>query len=243
LLNLERPDKPPDAAREHLAECFACRAWLRRLMLVEQESTGLPVPPPEGKVAFLHQLRTARKPRRPLVRLAPETVLPSTSPRERGRRKLAVALALAAALLLVSLGVWAMRTPAPVPTQPETLLAKRLKQEPRWPGAQTPREKLEVLTHIANDLQGQVRGLVRATRVEDMNALASLYREVVNDGIMQHVANLPSEERAEALEPLLQHLTGAESEFSRLAAEMVLVASPLREMAAVAREARRKIQA
>jgi hypothetical protein len=240
LLNLERPDKPPDPAREHLAECFACRAWLRRLLLVEEEAIGLPVPPPTGKVRFLHELRTARKPRRPLVRLAPGTVVPSESPRERGRKKLAVALALAAALLLIAVGVWSMRGPQPTAQPVKSLLTQRLEKEPRWAGAQTSREKLAVLTDLADTVQGEVRGkLQRTPRVEDMNALATLYKEVVNEGIMQHVAGLDREE----LEPLIRHLTGAESEFARLAAGTVSVASPLREMAAVARQALQKIQA
>ena len=101
LLAEERPDRPPDDVRRHLAACPACRALSRRLALVERQIPHLPVPPSSAKSAFLRRfVRTGG----PVVQHVP---LPWPTPvKERGLQKLSLAVAIAAVLAVFTLAWW-----------------------------------------------------------------------------------------------------------------------------------------
>ena len=110
LLAEEHPERPSeDDVRRHLAACSSCRAWGRRLTLVERQVARLPVPPSSARPAFVRRfLETGG----PVVRRVP---LPwTTPPKERGLQKLSLAVAIAAVLAVFTLGWWTWpRVPAP----------------------------------------------------------------------------------------------------------------------------------
>jgi hypothetical protein len=103
LLASERPDKPAAAEARHLAGCADCRAWLRRLVRLEQQISLVPVPPSAPPAALLAMLQSA-----PADALVKPPVLFAPRPRrEVGHQKLSLAIALAAALVLFVIGWWA----------------------------------------------------------------------------------------------------------------------------------------
>ena len=156
LLAAERPDRPPDDVRRHLAACPACRVWGRRLVLAEQQIPLLPVPASSAKDAFVRRFRGGRA-GGPVVRRVP---LPWPTPaKERGLRKLSLAVAIAAVLAVFTLGLWSWRPqgaaphPAPVPTW----IANIRKDREQILALATPRERVERLSDLAADLQERAR--------------------------------------------------------------------------------------
>ncbi len=262
LLSLECPDAPPPDLCSHLAVCAACRDWHARLLQMEQQAAQLPVPAPREKNAFVERfLAEGRSVTAPAVRdedagkdgpsllRFPPVGQPSlvngslkTGKRERGLQKMAVAVALAAALLLVTLGIWAWQrgngsTPGN-PNTPEKLsaLEQRLRDTPRWAEARTPDTRLEVLSHLADETNDKARSLARTGTTEGLAAEVRLYREIIDRITAREALEVAPADRERVLSPIVHRLAEVESEAGRLADKVPSAATPLRELAAAARE-------
>jgi hypothetical protein len=234
LMNADRPDRPPAAVRPHLAECPACRDWLRNLTEVEARVPSLPVPPSgAAKARVLKLLREQPAVPQSLRVVVPE--LPFIPPRDRGLRKLSVALALAAAVVLfaVGLSLWprhdgpAEPVAARTPTDPVKWLTEL--RDRRLARAQSPRQKVEALAEFADDLLREARQADALPTADRLETLAKVYGDTVND-LQQRAEDYaragPPDERRAILPRLASELGRTESEFSRLAAEAPEASAP-----------------
>jgi hypothetical protein len=261
LLALEHPDLPPPDLCGHLAACAACRDWHARLLLMERLAADLPVPAPAKKAAFLSALggrpsATGQQPR-PELFSGRKPQAPSRWPkRQRGLQKMAVAVALAAALLLVAAGVWLWEREGALPrgghlplpdktARRESLLAARLEGDARWRQVKgkTAQERLEVLSDIAHEVQGQAQALARSRSLEGLDDEVRLYREVITRMITTEAPQVAPAQRKRVLEPVAQRLAQTMSEAQRLSEVVPAAALPLRELAVAAQEGDRRLRA
>lgn len=249
VLGLEQLDQPPPDAAGHLADCGACRDWLRRLTQMERCVSQLPVPASAAKSAVIARILSEPRPRP----AAPE---PLWVQRERRLKRLAVAAAMSAALVLIAVGmlVWqhANRTqtnvverPKPPPAE-ETLLAGLMKNNLNLASAKTSRQRVEALADVAENLQSELRSLIDVANPEDLTALARLYERVMRQGIVPQAKTIPAAERALLLGPLADRLAQVQDEADQLAAQLAnhrpAVARPLRDLAAAARDGDRQLR-
>lgn len=241
LLESEQPDQPGREESGHLAECASCRAWLKRLVRLEQQITELQVPSSPVPVSFLEQLRQA-----PVGALVRAPVPPSADARrirEGGRQKLAVASALAATLTLFTLAWWAWPPRGAIEPPSMSSPYPRVVEE-RLRYATTPRERLEALTDLAEDLLTEVR--VYRNDPAQVALLASHFERLVQSDLFESARDLAMSERAQVLSPIVVRLGRAESTASRVAAQWdgrhAESARSLRQMAASAREAERRLR-
>ncbi len=234
LLILEDPGQLPGDLRDHLQGCAACRHWQQRLLQLERHVPCLPVPasqnreemvrqfladagrPANGTAAGTHALPpilSLENSRVPLVKLIP-------------RYRLYAALAVAAALFLLIFDGLMLWRPDHAGSQarkkpdPDPFLASLLERDLRLAKAQTPRKRLEALVDLADDLQGQTRRLIRRAEAEDLQQLAQLFAQVVDEGIVRGAGTLPAEQRPQVLEAAANRLDRAGHDADRLAAEV-----------------------
>jgi hypothetical protein len=109
--------------------------------------------------------------------------------------------------------------------------------------AGSPRERVRLLARMVNDLHAEVRA-----HPEDPDRLAlaaRVYAEVVGEDLPAHARAVPAGERAEALTEIADSLSRAESDMEHLAADAASERqrTPLRAMAASAREGDRRLRA
>jgi hypothetical protein len=271
LLELERPDHPPIELLTHLARCPACRAWQRHLLQLETDVRQLPMPASTTRDDFLRRLligTSASTPGpEPIPELAPPPDLPTpergTLPlrsfrpplgrRERGVRKLALATGLAAGLLLFVLGWTAWLLPTnPLDTKqanskqpaPDPLLAALVKHNLHLAATAKPRERVETLAALAEELHGEMRSLAHAGTAEDLKTLAALYEKVVRQGVLEQAGRLPAGQRQQVLKPIAGRLSLVSNEAEQLATEVAADrVEALQSMAKAARDVKEKLLA
>jgi hypothetical protein len=231
LLACPRPDRPGSAARGHLAHCAACQAWHGRLLALEQDLPRLYVPPAlDAKAALLHAIRRGDDHVEGVVRLNRRV---STTPKERGLRKLAMSVALAAGLAVFAVGwaFWPHSTPIVVPTDP--LAGRIADRDQRLASAGSPRERVEVIANLSEEVRHEA--LLLNDR-DQLNHLIRFYSRLVRDDLPSLVHKVPREERLVLINQLTERLIRAESETDRLSVEPGRPTAELRTLAALARE-------
>jgi hypothetical protein len=269
LLELERPDHPPIELLTHLARCPACRAWQRHLLQLESDVRRLPVPASTTRDDFLQRLLVGTSSPVPVPEFTGEVVppeLPVPEPdtlpirpfrttlgrRERGVRKLALATGLAAGLLLFVLGWTAWLLPnngpgtrqASKPAPPDPLLAALVKHNLHLAATAKPRERVETLAALADELHGEMRSLARAGTAEDLKTLAALYEKVVRKGVLEQASQLPAGQREQVLKPIAGRLSLMANEAEQLATEVEADrAEALKSMAKAASDVKEKLLA
>ena len=270
LLALERPDTPPPDLRSHLAVCAACRDWHARVLRVERAASALAVPPPLEKAAFVARflaegrttgtevVEDTGKDMPSVLQFVPPVqpglasgVLKS-SKRERALRKMAVAVAMAAALLLVTFGIWAWQrggstSGRSTATENLSALEQRLRDTPRWAEARTPNRRLEVLSGLADEVNGKAQSLARAGAMEGLASEVRLFREIIERMTGREASEIAPADRERVLRPLADYLARVGSDAGLLAlqlAEEVPAAAPsVRELAAAAHDGERQLRA
>lgn len=215
LLALDSPDQPPPLVQEHIAYCSICQDVQRRLLQVERHVGLLAVPPSQGRAAFIDGFRKQSTiPERLNVRL-----------RELKRWQLTLG-ALAASLLLFCM-VWALAPqdrPAVVRANPnaapDKFLAVLTQRQLKLAAAATPREQVEALAALAEDLRGQSQGLHYYGSGKDgkeaLKDLSDWYGRVVRMGVARAV-QLPAEQRRAVLDPIVRQLGDAGNDSERTA--------------------------
>jgi hypothetical protein len=125
--------------------------------------------------------------------------------------------------------------PQPAPTAP--LTARLLEADLSLAQAESPRQRLQALADLADDLQDETRALEAVAGAADLDALARLYQKVIREGVVPRARSLPAGERRPVLEPIAQGLSRAREDARRLArtARPSSVAS-LERIAAAARD-------
>jgi hypothetical protein len=240
LLACEQPDFPPPEVREHLADCAECRSLQQRVVQLEQHLVALPVPPSDGRAAFVLRFLAGEE------ALRPPTRLPTPRLTEKARRKVALAFALAASLAVFALGWWSW--PHPEPTSPpgpgrSVSRPSRLELlEKELAAIQTPAERVRRLADEAEKLQKEARTYRADT--ERLNEVAHFYVQVVRDHLLEHARQVPAAERQMLLPGVAERLRHIESEASRLQTELraemaAAAASSFGEIASAARDADR----
>jgi hypothetical protein len=240
LLAAHRPDRPGSVARRHLASCHACRTWHSRLLALESDLPRLYVPPAlDAKAALLHAVRRGAEQPDGVVRLSRPT---STTPKERGLRKLAVAMALAAGLALFAVGwaLWPHSDSIVTPTDP--LASRHAERDHRLAGARSPRERVEAIANLSEEVRREA--LVQNDTAQ-LALLIRFYTQLVHDDLPALARVLPEEERVAVINQMTTQLTLAESETDRLASEPGHHhhAQELLALAAVARDGQGRLRA
>jgi hypothetical protein len=209
LLACERPEEPAGELLGHLASCSACRDYQQQILQLERALGGAPVPSSAAaKERTLKLILTE-----PLVR---HPLLPDQHHggqlKDRGLRKMAVAFALAASLLLFAFGLWTLRqdqpqivrAPKAVPVDP---LAFRIKdRNERLAGLTSPRERVEVLADLTQDLQDEGQILAEADDISELKLLVRFHQDVIDQWLVKHAGALPLGQRKDVLEPVTSRL-------------------------------------
>jgi hypothetical protein len=238
LLAADAPSSATGAAARHLAGCDACRDWQRRWLQAEQGLPLLPVPDSSAARAALLRRLLEVPVAEPVPRLIRLTAPPQPTPKERGLRKLALALAMAAALALFAVGwrLWPHQIERPGRADP--IVARQVQRDLRLAAARSPRERVEVLSDLADELRREAQALARQADADSLRVLARFYAEVVRDNLPAQARALPAEERAVVVAAVLVRLTEAESELQRLRAERGgdALDAPLSDIALAARD-------
>jgi hypothetical protein len=242
VLGLEDPTRLPAQARAHLKDCADCRDRYRRLLEIERQVALLPVPASLSREDFLDELRSAT----PAVLMRLRRWVTHVRPAR-------AAVGLAAAVLVMIGGWWLTHgggekfpdrpAVAAVPRHvPYPLLANLMQRDLVLAAARTPEERVRTLADLADDLHGETQVLAPLAPEQDLRALAQLYEEVINDGIVKQAQNLPGTERRRVLDPIAKRLALAGQEAARWAGEVPAASGePLQAMAAVARAGSAKL--
>ncbi len=239
LLASERPDHPATAESRHLGSCADCRAWLRRLVHLEQRLSLVPVPPSVPPPALLAMLRSA--PDDALVK--PPALLSAVRPRqEGGRLKLALAIALAASLLVFAIGWWAWPhmqedNPSVSPAFPRESYEEQVK---KWlASAHTPAQRVNALVALADDCFKRAR--MNPDDPTSVQRQASHFHGVVKHDLPPHAHDVSPGERAVTLKDAANRLGQIKENATHLAAgwerEYPVAAKAMRQIAADARDA------
>jgi hypothetical protein len=239
LLASERPDQPCAESARHLANCPSCQAWLRRLVRLERQIPQLHVPTCPPPVALMDRILQSAPV--PLVRRPAPPSSDTRRIREGGRQKLALAFSLAATLALFTFAWWAWPPRPPTSAAHTDPYVARVNE--RLQRAQTPRDRVVVLTDLAEEFVAEAR-----KHVADPQRLARLahdFDRLVQDDLLAHARTIPIAERAAILGPISDRLRQADSEASRLAtaweANHPRAADHARRIASSASDANRRL--
>jgi hypothetical protein len=208
----------------HLAGCPACRQWHKLLLQIDSTVPLLPVPEPTRAWQLPDELPAPL----PFPEPAPRPVI-----RIPWRRLAFGAGGLAAAGVLIACGIFLgnmLSPPAknqlgPVVKKGEeekTLAGKLLELDMKLAQTDSPRQRVETLAKLAQNLEGESRSLAQVAAPKDLHSLAKLYSKVVEEGLVQRARKLPAKERRQVLDPILSQLMVAKKE----AEEMMQKAPP-----------------
>jgi hypothetical protein len=256
LLALETPHRVEDReARLHLAACASCRDWCRQLVQMERSVAFLPVPPALAardqliRTILSETVRPAASPapgpqepsgppsRRPSVAMLLGSLILDRHASPRRRVGAGLVAGVAAALILFVTGWlhWYTRQDDPrVAGGPDknvvtdTLVADLMGMDFKLAEDGTPRQRVEAMARVADQLHARTRALASAPAQEDMKRLANLYGRVVRQGIVSRAQAVPPGERREVLPPIALRLTEVASDARHLARDAQLPA-PVRD--------------
>jgi hypothetical protein len=110
--------------------------------------------------------------------------------------------------------------PLATPGISDPLLANLLERDLRLASATTPRERIEILADLAEDLRQGTQQIAPAATQEELKAIACLYEQVVRDGIVKQAQALPATDRERVLDPIALRLDQTASQVDRLAREV-----------------------
>jgi hypothetical protein len=222
---------------EHVADCARCKQWKSKLTAIDRGIFLIPTPSgAEAKAAFLAEF------------LHEPEIVPSSGwmlklPGTRWQQALAGIAALVLVVLAFS-GVLKRERNIPVASTSATdpLLAKVMERNLTLATADTATKRVQTLSDLADDLDGQTRQLALVAHADDLQTLAKLYDEVLKAGIVKQAGEIRLEDRPKVLEPIADRLFKASQQEQQLAQEMPDKAGPLKQMAQAADEANQKLR-
>jgi hypothetical protein len=234
ILASEHPDRLAPEVERHLARCPACREVQQSLLRIEADIPTLPVPPSGGPVILFRTLVNPVIDTTGSGRFVPRPDRPRRLS-EASRQKLALAFALAASLLVFAIGFWAWpRGLVPFERDAHARDTNYVRQRDEWlQKARTPRQRVEVLAKLGDNLIRRVRETEDAVLTKE---LAEAFQRLVEEDLLAEAALIPMADRPELLNPVADQLRQAESEASRLAAEQPRRAEHLTLIARSARK-------
>jgi hypothetical protein len=222
--------------QEHVADCARCRQWKSKLTAIDRGIFLIPSPSgAEAKDAFLAEF------------LHEPEIVPSSGwmlklPGTRWQQALAGIAALVLIVLAFS-GVLKRERNIPVASTSATdpLLAKVMERNVMLATADNATKRVQTLSDLADDLDGQTRQLALVAPADDLQTLAKLYDEVLKAGIVKQANEVRLEDRPNVLKPIAERLFTASEQMRRAANEMPNKAEPLKQMAQAADEASQKL--
>ncbi len=252
LLTADGNSPASSGLRRHLYDCVRCRRERQRVLRLDDAVRRLPFPP--GNADTQTKLWERIGPALPPPLPARPVYLP-------WRRVLRWA---AAAVLLFAVGWPLVRhflpprgaAPSPAPqltaeghqlwVGPEDKSAVLLvaRHDVRLAETTDVAEQLEVLAALAADLKDKAVEGVRAGKTGNLPLLATLYEQVVRQGIAGRVAALPPEKKPAAVNSLTARLRTTATEVAAVAgASLPVVAEMLRPLCVVSRESADRLEA
>jgi hypothetical protein len=118
----------------------------------------------------------------------------------------------------------------------KTLVAKLMDCDLKLAQAQTPRQRVEALAELATLLHRETTDLSQSAGLAELNKLAALYRQVIQDGMLPQARELPMEERREVLPGVTAQLVQVQREAQQTARNTPRSAEALRLIAAAAHD-------
>ena len=212
-----------------------------RLELLLEHLPVLP-PPTNKKADVLEELHTAGT----LI-----STLPDATEKPSSRRILAYAGGIAAAVL-VMIGAWLAlkpngNKPAPLEAHRHPLLEKVIQRDRDLARAETPKQRLEILAVLADDLAAETRSLARVANPDELRELAGMYSKVVNDGIVPRASKIPQnsmtpDQKKALLTQMSRKLADTQAEVEKLSNEVPPESKPaLKKIADSARDGQKKL--
>jgi hypothetical protein len=198
ILNLTDPRVIPVAFLNHVSECEVCRAWAKQAARLEALLAQLPVPPAPGnkKNEMLDELTSGG-----LVISRPLTVPERQSLAASIRRILdqnrTVIGGIAAVVLVVLCGWWILTgngekpSTSPLVAHKDPFLEKMVHWDVALAKASSPRDRLVILSDMADGLSNQTRSLARVANKDELADLARWYDKVVKVGLVRQADKMP----------------------------------------------------
>lgn len=242
LLSLEVPTQVPEKFRAHLDDCPACQAWLARFEQVEGAIRRLRVPATSGqaKAALLQKVLHPTKakpvtPKQPMWNF-------STLVERYWHGGLIAATLLIGAIAFFNVGG---KPPELAAMPPDPLLREMVDVNLELVEADTPSQRINKLSRIADQLYAEIRDIARIDASgENLQKLSMLYHRVVMRGIVEYAPEIPLAQWNEILVPLSEKLNDVSTRTEAFARTVQANAvEPLRNVAFDAGEASKRIMA
>src|SRR5262249_45340372 len=132
----------------------------------------------------------------------------------------------------------------PGPAAPRTLVSRLMDCDLRLAEADSPRKRVEALADLADALHSETRAVTSVAGADDLGALATMYEQVIRDGVVPRARALPAGQRKGVLDPIVSRLSQAERDVRQLAGKAdAAAARPLLAMAAAAGAGDRQLRA
>lgn len=242
ILAVEEPADLPEELAEHLNGCESCRAWARLFAQVDQVLNQLPVPASAGvgKTVVLERIRAAKPAvvmsastkssanHKPLQAKPMPLDLEADLPKKKFKAGAFAAkywpAGVIAATLLVGVIAW-ISLRGQKPQQPnqqpsDPLLESVVQLNVELAKTQSPAERVDVLTRLADELNQEMREIARADSTgESMQALELMYRKVVLQGLIAQAKLVERSKREAVLRPVADRLAMAVQSANQSAAE------------------------
>jgi hypothetical protein len=256
ILNLPDTRVIPDALRNHVAGCEACRTWAEQAARLESLLEQLPVPPAPGnkKAELVDQLLHGNSAILGPLALPHRGSSTDSIWRFLDQNKVLIG-GLAAAVLVVLGGWWLFTGPAtttlpPVAAAKDPFLEKMVRWDVDLAKAETPLKRLAILGSMADGLSNQTRSLARVANAKELGDLARWFDKVVKDGVVKQAEKMPFDtltlveraDRKEQFNSLAEHLAETATQAENLT-EVPQDARPtLQKIAKSAREGEEKLR-
>jgi hypothetical protein len=118
----------------------------------------------------------------------------------------------------------------------KTLVAKLMACDLKLAQAQTPKQRVEALAELASLLHRETTELSQSAGPAELNKLAALYKQVIQDGMLPQARELPMDERMEVLPGVTAQLAKAERDAAESARATPRSAAALQAIAAAAHD-------
>ena len=252
LLIAEDPAHPAEEVQAHLQACAPCRHYQRRLLRLESHVPLLPIPPSQVRAEMVRQFLAGSAPAVSAVvngtaadHPIPPPILalrnsPATGRRLIPRYRWYAAVGVAAAIFLLIFDGLVLWNPTPSgkghkeQAIQDPLLASLLERDLRLAKAGNPRDRIEALADLADDLQEHTRKLSHRAEAEDLRRLAKLFERVVEEGIVRGAPAVPAAQRPRVLGSIADRLTRAGQDAGSLAAAVPESSAPALRLIALA---------
>jgi hypothetical protein len=193
LLAEPDPTRVPAELRPHVAGCAGCREFLVRYESLAKNIAALAAPQSDlAKMTFVDSLANAG----PIIKSLPSLSTSAFSWKQ-ALRIAAKPLAATAAAVAVGVGIWSIsgtRRPAEQQAAHRHELLKKVVEHnaalARLSKPSDARARIEALSDLAVDLRTETHDVALVAPKEDLDALAGLFENAVNEGLVKQARKM-----------------------------------------------------